>query len=287
MRNSGTLDSLPLWGVFGFTLVIIFLSIEAGFRLGRSRWPRVQDEIKEPLNEIVAAMLGLLALMLGFTFSLASTRYDIRLSLVADEANAIGTTYLRADLLPPSDRAEIRRLLREYLEVRLEAARTGDIAYGIAQSQVLQTQLWARAAAIGRENPGLVVISLFIVSLNETIDLHDKRVAMGIGNRIPPTIWYGLYIIAVVSIGTMGYRTGVVGARKFLAFIPLVLTFSVSMLLIADLDRPREGLIKTSQKPLMDTLNAMKMERGGAEVPRDRQQGQPLPGPQGPPQRPN
>lgn len=279
MYNRGAFDFLPLWGVFVITLAIILLSIEAGFRLGRSRWQNVREEISEPLNEIVAAMLGLLALMLGFTFSLASARYDIRMALVADEANAIGTTYLRADLLPPDARAEIRRLLREYLEVRLEAARTGNIAYGIAQSQALQTQMWARTAAIGRENPGLVVISLFIVSLNETIDLHDKRVAMGIGNRIPPTIWCGLYFIAVVSIGTMGYRTGVVGARKFLAFIPLVLTFSVSMLLIADLDRPREGLIKTNQQPLMDTLNSMKTERGETEVPRERQQGRPAPEP--------
>src|SRR5512135_1488179 len=93
------LDYLPLWGVFAATVVVVLVAVEVGFLLGSRRRRRSEEALKAPVGELVAAMLGLLALLLAFTFSLAASRFDTRRSLVLDEANAIGTTWLRAGLL--------------------------------------------------------------------------------------------------------------------------------------------------------------------------------------------
>ena len=127
---------------------------------------------------MVAATLALLAFMLAFTFGLAVSRFDVRRRLVIDEANAIGTTYW-ARLLPEPYREEVRKLLREYVSVRLDAIRPESLSQSISRSEELQSQLWSQAATVEEKNPGSIVVVLFIGSLNEVIDLHAKRLALG------------------------------------------------------------------------------------------------------------
>lgn len=260
--------ALPLWGIFLGTVAIILLSAEAGFWLGKHHGQRSEGLQKAPMSEIVGAMLGLLAFMLGFTFSLAATRFDARRALVVDEANAIGTTYLRAGLLPEPQRAEIRKLLRDYVKARLGFVQSGNVPQGIAGAEEMHARLWAEAVAVGGQNPGSIVTGLFISSLNEVIDLHAKRVTFGLRNHIPASIWAVLYFLAVCAIGTMGYHTGLAGARRFFAIVPLMLTFSVVLLLIADLDRPHEGFLKVSQQPLLDLLRTLPAEHPESRFPR-------------------
>src|SRR5690348_10734501 len=100
MPVSGPLDHLPLWGLFGATVAVVLLSIEGGYRLGQSRRRRSEDEKEGPVGAIVGATLGLLGFILAFTFGLAASRFDARRQIVVEEANDIGTTYLRAGLLP-------------------------------------------------------------------------------------------------------------------------------------------------------------------------------------------
>jgi hypothetical protein len=257
MTSSGPLDFLPLWGVFAATLVVVLVGVEAGFMMG-SLGRRSQEAQKAPVGEIVASMLGLLALLLAFTFSLAATRFDTRRSLVLDEANAMGTTWLRAGLLSEPHRTEVRRLLREYLKVRLSAVQSGQIQQGITRSEELQEQLWTEATAVGQKEPGSITVGLFIASLNELIDLHAKRVMFGLRTRIPIIIWAALYLVALLSLGAMGYHSGLLGTRRFYTIVPAVLTFSMVLLLIADLDRPREGMLRTSQQALEDLRQLMK-----------------------------
>src|ERR1044072_2223445 len=117
MQNNLALDALPLWGLFIVILLVVLLSVEGGYRLGKYRRSRSEQEKEAPVGAMVGATLGLLAFILAFTFGLAAGRFDTRRQLVLDEANAIGTTYLRAGMLP--DRGEqIRNLLREYVAVR-------------------------------------------------------------------------------------------------------------------------------------------------------------------------
>jgi hypothetical protein len=135
-----------------------------------------------PVGTMVRATLGLLVFILAFTFGLAAARFDTRRQVLLDEANAIGTTYLRAGmLLEQGD--QVRALLRDYVGVRLDAVRSGDVTEGIRRSENIQQQLWAKAETVGRKNPNSIVVGLFVQSLNELIDLHAKRVQAAVRSR--------------------------------------------------------------------------------------------------------
>lgn len=162
MQAGGVIDRLPLWGIFLVTVAVILLSIEGGFRLGAYRRRRSEGEDKPPVGEMVAATLALLAFILAFTFGLAGSWFDVRRRLVIDEANAIGTTYLRAGMLPEPHRSGVRNLLREYVNVRLEAVKPGKLSQGIRRSEQLHARLWSHAVAVGEKNPRSIVVGLFI-----------------------------------------------------------------------------------------------------------------------------
>jgi hypothetical protein len=205
---------------------------------------------------MVGAVLGLLAFILAFTFGLAAARFDNRRQVLLDEANAIGTTYLRAGILP--ERSEqIRTLLRDYVDTRLGAARSGNIAEGIRQSENIQQKLWTEAEAVGERNPNSIVVGLFVQSLNEVIDLHEKRLQAGFRSRIPGAIWTGLFAVAALSLAAMGYQAGLAGTRRSLAVLAVAVAFSVVIELIADLDRSQEGLLKVRQDALLDVQRSM------------------------------
>jgi len=252
MHYAGPLDLLPIWGVFLATVAVVLLAVEGGFRLGQYRRRRSEQEDRPPVGEMVAATLALLAFMLAFTFGLAASRFDVRRGLVIDEANAIGTTYLRAGLLPEPHRSDVRSLLREYVDVRLEAVQPGKLSRSIGRSEELHARLWAHAVAVGEKNPGSIVVGLFIASLNEVIDLHAKRLALGVRNRIPGTIWAALSFVAIIGTSVMGYHAGLADSGRSLALLALVLAFSAVVTLIADLDRPQEGLLRVSQQIMID-----------------------------------
>ena len=257
MGYASATDFLPMWSVFPVTVGLMLLAIECGYRLGRHRRKLTQNEDRPPLGEMVTATLGLVAFLLAFTFGLAATRYDIRRGLVVEEANAIGTTYLRAALLPEPQRGDVRSLLRSYVDVRLDATRPGKLIEDIRRSEELHVQLWERAVVVGESQPRSIVVGLFIESLNQTIDLHTKRVALGAGNRIPATIWAALFFVAIVGTALLGYHTGLAGAARSLAIIAMVFAFSAVITLIADLDRPREGFLKVGQQAMTDLRTTM------------------------------
>jgi hypothetical protein len=246
------LDMLPLWGVFLMTFVLVLISEESGFRLGKRRSQRGEDAKDAAAGSMVAATLGLLAFMLAFTFSLAAARYDARRLLLRDEANAVQTAFLRADFLAEPRRTEIRALLREYVEMRLAGVRLSDPWPAIARSEEIHKQLWAQAVAEGRENPGSIMVGLFVNTLNELIDLHTKRVHAGVRSRIPPVIIHVLYFVTILATASVGYLAGLAGKRTHLVTGALILAFSSVMLLIIDLDRPWEGLLKVNQQLLVD-----------------------------------
>lgn len=256
MENSGPIDVLPLWALFILILLVVLLSVEFGYRLGKYRRGRHEEEKEAPLGTMVGATLGLLAFILAFTFGLAASRFDNRRQVLLDEANAIGTTYLRAGMLP--ERGEqIRGLLRNYVSARLEAVHPGELAEGIRRSEDIQQKVWTEAESVGNKNPNSIVVGLFVQSLNEMIDLHAKRLQVGVRSRIPAAIWLGLFAVAGLSLATMGYHAGLSGTRRSLAIIAVAVTFSVVIELIADLDRPSEGVLRVSQQALLDVQKSM------------------------------
>ncbi|MFC1799497.1 hypothetical protein ACFL2Z_01105 [Candidatus Eisenbacteria bacterium] len=252
------LDSIPLWGIFAVMGLLFLLAAEAGFRLGKYRARHGEAEISHA-NAIIAATLALMAFMLAFTFGMGGSRFDARRHLVVEESNAVGTAYLRTAMLPEPERTEIRNLLREYVEVRIKIVRNlnGYGARGLARSEELHGLLWNHAAALGREHDRSVAIGLFIESLNEVIDLHSKRVAAGLVDRIPAIIWITLFFIGILGTTVIGYRAGLTGHRGLPATLALILAFSAVMILIMDLDRPGQSLFEVSQGSMAQLLESM------------------------------
>jgi hypothetical protein len=256
MQSTEPLDIVPLWALLLGIMLVVLLSVEAGYRVGRLRGRR-GHEMETPVGEMVASTLGLLAFILAFTFGLAASRFDAKRQLLVDEANAVGTTYLRAEMLPER-RDEIRALLREYVDVRIDAITPGRLAEGIRRSEDLQNRLWGMTVPIAMKNPNSIIVGLFVQSLNEVIDLHTKRLTAAVRNRIPFAIWAALYGISVFSFAAMGYHSGLTGTTRSLVIIAVAFTFSVVILLIADLDRSQEGVLKVSHEALIDLRRSMK-----------------------------
>jgi hypothetical protein len=254
MQAIGDIEALPLWALYIITAAVVLLSTEAGWRLGNYRRQRPQHEKDAPVGAIVGATLGLLAFLLAFTFGMAASRYDTRRQLVLQEANAIGTTYLRADMLPEPQRSEIRTLLREYAALRVASVSPSKLAEAIVRSGDVQEQLWAAAVALGAQSPNSIVGGLFIQSLNETIDLDAIRVTAG-RNRIPDAIWLALSAVTMLTMAAMGYQFGLTGEHSWPVTIILALAFTTVLVLIADLDRPQAGMIQVSQQAMLDLID--------------------------------
>lgn len=246
------IDYLPIWALFIVTVILALVFIEIGFLLGRFRHKRFAQEQSAPVGAMVGATLGLLAFTLAFTFGMAASRHDARKQLVLDEANAVSATFLRSELLPQPYRDEIQNLLREYVDIRVEAvAHQEKLAAAIARSEELHRLLWKQTVAVAEKHP-TPINGLFITSLNMVIDLHAKRVTAGIRNRIPPTVWISLYLVAFLAMMAVGYHTGLSGSRRSIAVLFQALAFSAVLILIADLDRPQEGLLKVGQEAMID-----------------------------------
>jgi len=252
------IDYLPIWALFIATVILALVFIEIGFRLGRFRHKRSAQEQPAPVGAMVGATLGLLAFTLAFTFGMAVSRHDARKQLVLDEANAVTATFLRSELLPQPYRDEIQSLLREYVDIRLEAiAHPEKLVANIARSEEIHRLLWKQTAAVAEKHP-TPINGLFITSLNMVIDLHAKRITASIRNRIPPTIWIALYMVAFLAMMAVGYHTGLSGSRRTMAVLFQALAFSAVLILIADLDRPQEGLLKVGQEAMADVQTMMK-----------------------------
>ena len=264
MEHTGLFAALPIWWLFAATLVLVLFSVEGGYRRARYRQRLAVeegDQEKEaPVGAMVGASLGLLAFLLAFTFGMAADSYHARKLAVLDEANAIRTAYLRADLISEPRRTDVRGILRDYVDERLQWA--GEEKVRSAQSsRVLLDRLWAQVAAEGRQNPGLEVVSLFIDSANTVIKLHEERVMFRERSRIPGALWAALYAITVLSLASMGYHGGVAGTTRSPVMVAVALTFSLVIVVIADLDRPGEGWINVGQEAMIDVRNALAVSK--------------------------
>lgn len=254
---SAPLDFIPLWLFPLLTLALLVLAVECGQRLGQRRRKVAEHETDGPVGVIVGAMLGLLALIIAFTFGFVASRFDDRRTAVLDEANAIGTTYLRTSMLAEPERTALRKLLREYVSLRLRPANIQQLSEAIEQSEQLHAKMWSQATTLGEKSPNSIVVGLFIQSLNEVIDLHEKRVMFGVRNRLPGTIWLALFFVTFISLATLGFHAGLASPKRSIAVAALVATLVAVLLLIADLERPQDGLLKVSQQPLIDLQRSL------------------------------
>lgn len=254
--NSEFLDAVPLWCFLPLVTGFGLLALECGYRAGKWRHLHAAGEKDAPVAAMTASILGLLAFILAFTFSLAFSRFDNRREAVVEEANAIGTTWLRARLLPEPCRSDVAELLRQYTQLRTQRFASDTIGKLIAQSEQLQEKLWTQGTAAAERNPS-VMTGLFLQSLNETIDLHSKRTFAGLYSRIPLMIWLVLYTLTLLGLGSVGYQSGLSATRRSPEMAILTLAFAGVLYVIVDLDRGHEGLLQVSQQPIITLYHSM------------------------------
>jgi len=236
-----------------FILVWLFAVLWLATRLGtllRKHFGAITDDVREDLGVIRAAAFTLLGLVIGFMFSMAVGRYDLRKTHEAVEANAIGTEYLRAGLLPAADADRVRALLRDYLDNRIlfYQTRARDRIRQInARTAQLQTQLWS-AVREPAATQGTAIVGLAVAGMNEVLDSEGSTQAAW-SNRIPFTAWALLGTIAVFCSVMLGYS---VRSAKGEVPMQLALPFllGVALALIADIESPRGGIIVVSPENL-------------------------------------
>lgn len=247
------------WAVFGVVSVLLLLFAEAGYRIGTAARRRNPDAASGHSGSVQGAVLGLLGLLLGFSFAMAVGRHDTRRLLAVEEANSIGTTWLRADFLGETRDKEARALLRRYTAHHLTAYKSSHdpavFRQHMDESTAIQNQLWQIAREAAAEKPDAVTTS-FINTLNETIDLQTSRLAAS-RNHVPGAVWLLLFIVAACGAWASGYGCGTGGDRSAFSQVIFPLLIAVVITLVADIDRPLRGMIGVSQKPLEELLETM------------------------------
>ncbi len=241
--------------LFVLTFIVLWLAAIAGVLFSRRR--RLEGDAREDFTVVQAGTLTLLGLIIGFTFSMAISRYDQRKNYEEEEANAIGTEYLRAGLLPDADAARLRSLLVDYTKARVQyynARNTVSLDEIDAETERLQDALWnaVREPAVRTQTP---VVALAVGGMNDVINSQGYSLAAW-RNRIPPSAWILMTAMGLCASAMIGF--GVRSARFFSALspmLPFVLALAFGM--IADIDSPRGGLIHVYPVNLLSTLASM------------------------------
>jgi len=237
------------------SVLLLWLSAQFGTSLRRRR--ALSDGERDDFNLVQAATLTLLGLIIGFTFSMAVARYDQRKNYEEAEANAIGTEYVRAGLLPATDAAAVQAQLRKYLDLRILFYRTrseGELGPIDADTAQLQGGMWSavQVSALARPDP---VMALVVSGMNDVLNSQGYTQAAW-WNRIPVSAWGLLLLTAICCNVLVGYgaRGAGIGAR-LLMVLPVVV--SISFLLIADIDSPRGGLIHVAPQNLVSLYESL------------------------------
>src|SRR5205823_2266452 len=235
--------------VFAMSFLLLSLAAAVGDIVRSKIHPLVEEE-RDDFGIILSATLTLLGLLIGFSFSMAISRYDQRKNYEEAEANAIGTEYVRADLLPPADAARVRALLKTYVDQRLlfYVARDGQQLQRIdAYTGRLQAELWSAVRAPAMAQP-TQVIALAVSGMNDVLNSQGYTQAAW-WNRIPPAAWVLMAAIAICCNLLVGYGARQVrGETILMVVLPLVV--SISFFLIADIDSPRGGVIRVQPQNL-------------------------------------
>ena len=257
--NYNAIAFLLILGLFAGMLLMLTI----GQRLGQRSLGQETDVVRSRLTGVETAVFGLMGLLIAFTFSGASARYELRRQLIVEEANAIGTAYLRLDLLPAASQPALREKFRQYVEARIEVYRVlPDIGASNARAVVavtLQNEIWTGALAALKEAPPQATI-VVVPALNQMIDVTTTR-AIAMHTHTPKLIFAILLILGLVCSLLAGYvlaytKTGNVRLHLFAFALIVPLTIYV----IFDLDFPRFGLIELdfADQALIDLLAGMK-----------------------------
>ncbi|HBK09001.1 MAG TPA: hypothetical protein DDZ81_24610 [Acetobacteraceae bacterium] len=238
-------------------ILVIAAAGELGHRLGLRL--RRLDRERPDLGTLTGAALGLLALLLAFSFSTSLSRFDTRRLMVLEEANAISSTANFALMLPQPAQGAILTLLRDYAGVRLNLGIPFDprkMEREIGRSLELQAQLWQQAVAVTTTAPQSLPAHRFVASLNEMNNIHERRIT-ALRYHVPVPVVLMLMSVAIVAMMFAGYNAGATGARRLLPHLIMAVTVGALILLVIDLDSPHRGLIQVPVQALVDAAQGI------------------------------
>jgi hypothetical protein len=235
-------------------LILLILITGMGYRIGKRRGKAASDteKLEKTAGTIAGAMLALLGFILAIALSMADSHFEARRKLVLDEANAIGTARLRALAIGGENGTQIVRLLIDYTRLRIEFFAAGNdhgrLNTVYAKTSDLQQRIWQEASTISRSNP-TPISSLLLSSLNDVFDLASTR-RWAFEVRVPSYIINLLLLFSLLAMGMMGYYFGICGVHHPILSLLLFLAFTIAIMLVMDLNRPRSGLLKAEQSPM-------------------------------------
>ncbi len=250
----------PLF-VFAITFLALWLSAWTGWWF-RKRQGTLDAELRDDFGFILAATLTLLGLIIGFSFSMATSRYDQRKKYEEEEANAIGTEYVRADLLPEADAARVRGLLRDYLDERIRFYQARDIELPEinARTTQLQTELWNAVRAPAAAQSTSYIVGLAVSGMNNVLNSQGYTQA-GYWDQIPTGAWALMAAIGIACNVLVGYGSHSVKAgSKLLPILPLIV--SIALMFIADIDAPCHGIIRVRPQNLSSLAESLRPPGG-------------------------
>jgi hypothetical protein len=260
--TGGGLFVIPTWAVALFLTTVIIGAAVIGVRFGRGMRVRL-TQFKEPIAVVQTTLLGFVGLLLAFGLSMGVGRYDERRVSVIDEANAIGTAYLRSLSLPDEVREPTRQRLRAYVEVRvaINDRIPGERKYEVARlsAQRINDELWALAIRALEIDPVGSGTRLYVEALNHQIDMEAAR-AGALNNRIPGPVLTVQIIGSIAAVAMFGLYIGLLG-RSFATVLTAAVVIVLILLVIVDLDRPVRGVISTPNAPLVEQRDLMRATR--------------------------
>jgi len=234
--------------IFVLAFFLLWFASWVGWKVNERRHD-LSEDMRADFGVILAASLTLLGLIIGFSFSMATARYDLRKTYEEAEANAIGTEYVRADLLAPAEAAKVRELLKQYTDLRIQFYKTwnwNDLTEVNQKTAQVQNQLWIAASQSAMAQP-TPVRALAVAGMNDVLNSQGYTQAAW-WNRIPVGAWCLMFVIALFCNLLLGYGAHKMAMKLFMV-LPLVV--AVSFFLIADIDSPRGGVIRVHPQNLM------------------------------------
>ncbi|NJB84971.1 uncharacterized protein YqgC (DUF456 family) [Lewinella marina] len=244
--------------IVAILFVLIVAADVVGLYLGQRARDKSDNDVKSQTSAIQGGIIGMLALILGFTFNMSIQRYDTRAGAEVEEANAIGTAELRAALLPEPYHGQAAAAIDEYIELRLESShmdltRVEERKALNDRTSQLQQRIWDIGVAAADASPSPVRSGYFLTSVNDMIDAQGRRLDV-LNRHVPPAIFYLLFVFFIATGGLIGYSTGLGQRRSRVPALVLNLLICLLVFIIIDLDRPRRGIIEVKQ----DSMEALR-----------------------------
>ena len=255
MRLSWLCEQDPLWIVL-ILAAGMMLAAELGYRAGRWWHPKAEEPARDHFGAIRSSLLGLLALLLAFSFGMSAQRYEMRRELVVQDTTPLQALYLRSSLLPDPQRGQFKRLLREYVDVRaddrlLERDLTSqEVAEAAARSEGLHAKMWQSVKSMAQQDPPLEQADEMLTLLIQSSTTHSRRVQAYL-SRVPDAIVWLLLGTAVVAMVAVGFSGGLHKHRGMLARLLLCLVVCGTVFVVLEMDRPGRGVLKVDQGPMV------------------------------------